>query len=72
MLVPEAIEVLGGMVQELEVARQHLVEEVNKPPRGKRYFLTFLQISNILLCMLYIAMLPTRCFSPICITLHIT
>ncbi|KAJ0110437.1 hypothetical protein Patl1_01261 [Pistacia atlantica] len=36
MLVPEALEVLGGMVQQLEVARQHLVEEVNKPPRGKR------------------------------------
>ncbi|WCJ36300.1 RecQ-mediated genome instability protein 1 [Euphorbia peplus] len=36
MLVPEAIEVLGGMVDELEEARQRLVTEVNKPPRGKR------------------------------------
>lgn len=37
MLVPEALEVLGGMVDELEAARQRLVAEVNKPPRGKRY-----------------------------------
>ncbi|KAJ4728822.1 recQ-mediated genome instability protein 1-like [Melia azedarach] len=36
MLVPEAIEVLGGMVQELDTARRRLVDEVNKPPRGKR------------------------------------
>lgn len=36
MLVPEAIEVLGGVVDELEAARQRLVQEVNKPPRGKR------------------------------------
>ncbi|MCD9639691.1 hypothetical protein HAX54_024397 [Datura stramonium] len=36
MLVPEVIEVLGGMVEELEEARQRLVNEVNKPPRGKR------------------------------------
>ncbi|KAK0591102.1 hypothetical protein LWI29_035639 [Acer saccharum] len=36
MLVPETLEVLGGMVQELEAARQRLVDEVNKPPRGKR------------------------------------
>ncbi|XP_065872937.1 recQ-mediated genome instability protein 1 [Euphorbia lathyris] len=36
MLVPEALEVLGGMVDELEAARQLLVGEVNKPPRGKR------------------------------------
>ncbi|KAJ9163920.1 hypothetical protein P3X46_023542 [Hevea brasiliensis] len=36
MLVPEALEVLGGMVDELEAARQLLVNEVNKPPRGKR------------------------------------
>ncbi|KDP22586.1 hypothetical protein JCGZ_26417 [Jatropha curcas] len=36
MLVPEALEVLGGMVDELEAARQRLVDEVNKPPRGKR------------------------------------
>lgn len=37
MLVPEVIEVLGGMVEELEEARQRLVNEINKPPRGKRY-----------------------------------
>ncbi|KAL9419720.1 hypothetical protein AB3S75_037478 [Citrus x aurantiifolia] len=36
MLVPEAIEVLGGMVQELDAARQRLINEINKPPRGKR------------------------------------
>lgn len=36
MLVPEAIEVLGGVVQELDAARQHLINEINKPPRGKR------------------------------------
>ncbi|PIN23588.1 hypothetical protein CDL12_03687 [Handroanthus impetiginosus] len=36
MLVPEVLEVLGGTVEELEAARQRLVNEVNKPPRGKR------------------------------------
>ncbi|GLU18573.1 hypothetical protein SLE2022_348650 [Rubroshorea leprosula] len=36
MLVPEALEVLGGVVEELDEARQCLVSEVNKPPRGKR------------------------------------
>ncbi|KAK6924634.1 RecQ mediated genome instability protein 1, N-terminal [Dillenia turbinata] len=36
MLVPEVIEVLGGSVDELDAARQRLVHEVNKPPRGKR------------------------------------
>ena len=36
MLVPEAFEILGGLVEELEAARQRLVEEVNKPPRGIR------------------------------------
>ncbi|KAG8652689.1 hypothetical protein MANES_06G122000v8 [Manihot esculenta] len=36
MLVPEALEVLGGIVEELEAARQLLVNEVNKPPRGRR------------------------------------
>ncbi|KAL1204005.1 RecQ-mediated genome instability protein 1 [Cardamine amara subsp. amara] len=36
MLVPEIIQVLGGMVEELEEARKRLVVEVNKPPRGKR------------------------------------
>lgn len=36
MLVPEVLEVLGGLVEDLEAARQRLVQEVNKPPRGKR------------------------------------
>ncbi|KAJ4850118.1 hypothetical protein Tsubulata_000587 [Turnera subulata] len=36
MLVPEALVVLGGVVDELEAGRQRLVFEVNKPPRGKR------------------------------------
>ncbi|GAV82257.1 DUF1767 domain-containing protein, partial [Cephalotus follicularis] len=36
MLVPEAFEVLEGMVEELEAARQRLVNELAKPPRGKR------------------------------------
>ncbi|CAN1797010.1 RecQ-mediated genome instability protein 1 [Linum perenne] len=36
MLVPEVIEILGGVAEELEAARVHLVAEVNKPPRGKR------------------------------------
>ncbi|XP_071682518.1 recQ-mediated genome instability protein 1 isoform X4 [Lolium perenne] len=36
MLVPEVIEILGGVVDELEAARVRLVSEVNKPPRGKR------------------------------------
>ncbi|KAL6996918.1 recQ-mediated genome instability protein 1 [Sarracenia purpurea var. burkii] len=36
MLVPEIFEVLGGQVEDLEAARQRLVDEVNKPPRGKR------------------------------------
>ncbi|XP_010460418.1 PREDICTED: recQ-mediated genome instability protein 1-like [Camelina sativa] len=36
MLVPEIVEVLGGMVEELEEARKRLVVEVNKLPRGKR------------------------------------
>lgn len=40
MLVPEALEVLGGVVDELEAAHERLVQEVNKPPRGKRYVLT--------------------------------
>jgi len=37
MLVPETIEILGGLVEELDAARKRLVEEINKPPRGKRY-----------------------------------
>ncbi|KAF3438740.1 hypothetical protein FNV43_RR21504 [Rhamnella rubrinervis] len=36
MLVPESFEVLGGLVEESDAARQRLVEEVNKPARGKR------------------------------------
>ncbi|PSR89443.1 RecQ-mediated genome instability protein like, partial [Actinidia chinensis var. chinensis] len=36
MLVPEVFEVLGGQVEDLEAARQRLVHEVNKPPKGKR------------------------------------
>ncbi|XP_076897994.1 recQ-mediated genome instability protein 1 isoform X2 [Bidens hawaiensis] len=36
MLVPEVIQILGGSVEELEAARQRLVTEVNKPPRGNR------------------------------------
>ncbi|KAF8667244.1 hypothetical protein HU200_052910 [Digitaria exilis] len=36
MIVPEVIEILGGVVDELEAARDRLVSEVNKPPRGKR------------------------------------
>ncbi|KAF9605180.1 hypothetical protein IFM89_014293 [Coptis chinensis] len=36
LLVPEVIEVLGGLVEDLDAARQRLVIEVNKPPRGKR------------------------------------
>ncbi|CAD6263956.1 unnamed protein product [Miscanthus lutarioriparius] len=35
MLVPEAVDILGGVVDELEAARDILVSEVNKPPRGK-------------------------------------
>ncbi|KAJ6410449.1 hypothetical protein OIU84_007238 [Salix udensis] len=36
MLVPEALEVLGGVVEELEAARQRLADEISKPPRGRR------------------------------------
>ncbi|KAJ1270690.1 hypothetical protein BS78_06G071000 [Paspalum vaginatum] len=36
MLVPEVIEILGGVAEELEAARDRLVSEVNKPPRGRR------------------------------------
>ncbi|KAL6650706.1 hypothetical protein ACP70R_009631 [Stipagrostis hirtigluma subsp. patula] len=36
ILVPEVIEILGGLVDELEAARDRLVSEINKPPRGKR------------------------------------
>lgn len=37
MLVPETIQVLGGLVEELDAARKRLVDELNKPARGKRY-----------------------------------
>ncbi|XP_021286088.1 recQ-mediated genome instability protein 1 isoform X2 [Herrania umbratica] len=36
VLVPESLEVLGGVIEDLEAARQRLVNEVNKPPRGIR------------------------------------
>ncbi|XP_054803360.1 recQ-mediated genome instability protein 1-like [Prosopis cineraria] len=36
MLVPETIEILGGLVKQLDEARKRLVDELNKPPRGKR------------------------------------
>uniref|UniRef100_A0A0D9W4A3 RecQ-mediated genome instability protein 1 n=1 Tax=Leersia perrieri TaxID=77586 RepID=A0A0D9W4A3_9ORYZ len=36
MLVAEVLEILGGVVDEIEEARHRLVSEVNKPPRGKR------------------------------------
>ncbi|XP_019463410.1 PREDICTED: recQ-mediated genome instability protein 1 [Lupinus angustifolius] len=36
MLVPETIEILGGLVEQLDAARKRLVDELNKPPRGKR------------------------------------
>lgn len=37
MLVPETIVVLGGLVEQLDAARKRLVDELNKPARGKRY-----------------------------------
>ncbi|WJX53879.1 recQ-mediated genome instability protein 1 [Trifolium repens] len=36
MLVPETIEVLGGLVERLDAARKRLVDELNKPARGNR------------------------------------
>ncbi|XP_031491199.1 recQ-mediated genome instability protein 1 isoform X2 [Nymphaea colorata] len=36
MLVAEVLEVLGGSVEYLDAARRRLVDEVNKPPRGRR------------------------------------
>ncbi|MCO5585696.1 hypothetical protein L7F22_039632 [Adiantum nelumboides] len=36
LLVPETVIVLGGQVERLEVARQRVVQHVNKPPRGSR------------------------------------
>lgn len=35
-LVPEVVDILGGVVENLEAAHQRLVQEVNKPPRGRR------------------------------------
>lgn len=37
MLVPETIEILWGLVEQLDAARKRLVDELNKPPRGRRY-----------------------------------
>ncbi|CDY16717.1 BnaA09g06650D [Brassica napus] len=49
MLVPETIQVLGGMVEELEEARKRLVIEVNKPPRGIRtWYISSLCFSHLL------------------------
>ncbi|KAE9601376.1 putative RecQ mediated genome instability protein [Lupinus albus] len=49
MLVPETIEILGGLVEQLDAARKRLVDELNKPPRGK----SFIGITaNILLASL--------------------
>lgn len=36
MIVPEVIEILGGLAEELETAHQRLAAEINKPPRGRR------------------------------------
>ncbi|CAA7396292.1 unnamed protein product [Spirodela intermedia] len=36
MLVPEIVDVLGGMAEDLEAARERLIHEISKPPRGKR------------------------------------
>lgn len=46
MLVPEALEVLGGVVEELEAARQRLADEISKPPRGRRYALGCIELSE--------------------------
>lgn len=46
MLVPEVIEILGGVDDELDEARNRLVSEVNKPPRGKRYMLCISESSR--------------------------
>ncbi|KAG5014441.1 hypothetical protein JHK82_020126 [Glycine max] len=35
MLVPETIEILGGLVEELDAARNRLVGELKKPPRPR-------------------------------------
>ncbi|MED6121631.1 recQ-mediated genome instability protein 1 [Stylosanthes scabra] len=36
MLVPETIEILGGLVEQLDAARKRVVDELSKPPRGNR------------------------------------
>ncbi|KAG0461397.1 hypothetical protein HPP92_021694 [Vanilla planifolia] len=36
LLLPEAVEVLGGLAEDLDAARHRFISEVNKPPRGKR------------------------------------
>jgi hypothetical protein len=53
MLVPEAVEILGGVVDELEAAHERLVSEVNKPPRGKRYTWYTSEVMYLSTCMVY-------------------
>lgn len=36
LLLPEVLSVLGGMVDDLDAARQRVISEVNKPARGNR------------------------------------
>ncbi|BBN10262.1 RecQ-mediated genome instability protein 1 [Marchantia polymorpha subsp. ruderalis] len=36
LLVPEILEIMGGVVERLETARLRAVETINKPPRGRR------------------------------------
>ncbi|KAG6553193.1 hypothetical protein Mapa_005253 [Marchantia paleacea] len=36
LLVPEILEIMGGVVDHLETARLRAVETINKPPRGRR------------------------------------
>jgi RecQ-mediated genome instability protein 1 len=51
MLVPEIMSFLGGMVDDLDQARQRLVSEVNKPPRGKRCNVWFaFKLTNLRMC----------------------
>lgn len=65
MLVPEIMQVLGGMVEELEEARKRLVVEVNKPPRGKRYIGRSTKASGCILgerlCTIYFSTCYTHC-----------
>lgn len=44
MLVPEIFTVLGGLVEDLDAARKRFVAEVNKLPRGKRYWILVLAL----------------------------